>query len=66
MDRTLNNILYETSEYEDYEAFVKAKDRIIGKAHNNKGIGTLSEKTLHAVLKLYYEPDEDKHEVAME
>ena len=61
----MNNILYETSEYEDYEAFVKAKDRIIGKAHNNKGIGTLSEKTLHAVLKLYYEPDEDKHEVAM-
>ena len=51
MDRTLN-ILYETSEYEDYEAFVKAKDRIIGKAHNNKGIGTLSEKTLHAILKL--------------
>lgn len=65
MDRTLNNILYETSEYEDYEAFVNAKDKIIGRAHNNKGIGTLSEKTLHAVLKLYYEPDEDKHEVAM-
>lgn len=65
MDRTLNNILYETSEYEDYEAFANAKDKIIGKAHNNKGIGTLSEKTLHAVLKLYYEPDEDKHEVAM-
>lgn len=65
MDRTLNNILYETSEYEDYEAFVNAKDKIIGKAHNNKGIGTLSEKTLHAVLKLYYEPNEDKHEVAM-
>lgn len=65
MDRTLNNILYETSEYEDYKAFVNAKDKIIGKAHNNKGIGTLSEKTLHAVLKLYYEPDEDKHEVAM-
>lgn len=65
MDRTLNNILYETSEYEDYEAFVNAKDKIIGKAHNNKGIGILSEKTLHAVLKLYYEPDEDKHEVAM-
>ena len=65
MDRTLNNILYETSEYEDYEAFVNAKDKIIGKAHNNKGIGTLSEKTLHAVLKLYYEPDEDKREVAM-
>lgn len=27
------------------------------------GIGTLSEKTLHAVLKKYFEPDESKHEI---
>lgn len=27
------------------------------------GIGTLGEKTLHAVLKCYCEPDEEKHEV---
>lgn len=27
------------------------------------GIGTLGEKTLHAVLKHYYEPDETRHEV---
>ena len=32
----------------------------------DKGIGTLSEKTLHAVLKMYYEPDEDNHEVAID
>ena len=31
-----------------------------------RGIGTLSEKTLHAVLKMYYEPDEDNHEVAID
>lgn len=37
MDRTLNNILYETSEYEDYEAFVNAKDKIIGKHIITKG-----------------------------
>lgn len=33
---------------------------------NGWGIGTLSEKTLHAVLKRYYEPDEDYHEVPVE
>lgn len=53
-------------EYIDYNAFNEARERIIGKAHNDKGIGTLSEKTLHAVLKNYYEPDEDKHEVAID
>lgn len=26
----------------------------------------MSEKTLHAVLKNYYEPDENKHEVAID
>lgn len=52
--------------YIDYNAFNEARERIIGKAHNDKGIGTLSEKTLHAVLKNYYEPDEDKHEVAID
>lgn len=28
-----------------------------------KGIGTLGEKTLHSVLKYYYEPDQDRHEI---
>lgn len=31
--------------------------------NNGYGIGTLSEKTVHAVLKRYYEPDEDYHEI---
>lgn len=31
-----------------------------------KGIGTLGEKTLHAVLKYYYEPDEMYHEIRTE
>lgn len=48
------------------ELFMASKEKIIGKVHNNKGIGTLSEKTVHAVLKNYYEPDEDNHEVALE
>ena len=29
------------------------------------GIGTLGERTLHAALKLYYEPDTDLHEVGV-
>lgn len=55
----------ETIEYIDEAAFEAARQRIIGKKHDDKGIGTLSEKTLHAVLKAYYEPDEDNQEVAV-
>ena len=29
------------------------------------GIGTLNEKTLHAVLKLYYEPSQARHEIPL-
>ena len=38
----------EPVEYIDSQAFDVAKEKIIGKIHNDKGIGTLSEKTLHA------------------
>lgn len=47
------------------DGFEAAKEKIIGKSHNDKGIGTLSEKSVHAILKNYYEPDEDNHEVAL-
>jgi len=53
-------------EYIDNEAFESAKEKIVGKAHNDKGIGTLSEKTVHAIMKNYYEPNEDNHEVKIE
>lgn len=33
--------------------------------HISAGVGTLSEKYLHAFLKHYYEPDEDCHEVGI-
>lgn len=39
---------------------------MVGKNHELRGIGTLGEKTIHAILKLYYEPDEDYHEVALD
>jgi len=43
--------------------FMQACDKVINIEKVRSGIGTLSEKTLHAVLKLYFEPDEGKHEI---
>ena len=50
----------------DKEAFEAAKKKIIGVDRQRMGIGTLSEKTVHAILKNYYEPDEDKQEIPIE
>ena len=46
--------------------FEQAKARIIGVQRDRHGIGTLSEKTVHAILKLYYAPDTDMHEIPIE
>ncbi len=48
------------------QAFEEAKKKIIGIDRQRLGIGTLSEKTVHAILKNYYEPDEDKQEIPIE
>ncbi len=50
----------------DQERFEEAKKKIIGIDRQRLGIGTLSEKTVHAILKNYYEPDEDKQEIPIE
>ncbi len=50
----------------DREAFETAKKKIIGADRQRIGIGTLSEKTVHAILKNYYEPDEDRQEIPIE
>ena len=50
----------------DQMRFDAAKEKIIGKYRERIGIGTLSEKTVHAVLKHYYAPDEDMHEIPVE
>lgn len=50
----------------DEVRFDAAKEKIIGKNRERIGIGTLSEKTMHAVLKHYYAPDEDMHEIPIE
>jgi hypothetical protein len=49
----------------DRALFRQACDRIIAQDKETQragGIGTLGEKTLHAVLKNYYEPDRSRHE----
>ena len=46
----------------DYELFNEACRFVIDNDKLLKGIGTLSEKTVHAVLKYYYAPKEIYHE----
>lgn len=50
----------------DQNKFEQAKRKIIGIDRQRLGIGTLSEKTVHAIVKNYYEPDEDKQEIPIE
>lgn len=50
----------------DEARFETAKNRIIGLERQRQGIGTLSEKTVHAVLKNYYAPDTDTHEIPID
>lgn len=50
----------------DRKSFNQAAAKILSREHENHGIGTLGEKTLHAVVKNYVEPDEDFHEVPLE
>lgn len=51
---------------EENALFEQAKNKIIGIERQRHGIGTLSEKTVHAILKNYYAPDEDMHEIPIE
>lgn len=43
--------------------FSEARMRVLSETAREGGIGRLSEKALHRILKLYFEPDEDRHEV---
>ena len=45
------------------EAFEAAKAKVIGIDRQRLGIGTYGEKTVHAIFKHYYEPEERLHEV---
>jgi ribosomal protein S25 len=46
----------------DNQKFRKVCEQIIHAERNQNGIGTLGEKSLHAVLKHYYEPNTANHE----
>ncbi len=48
------------------DRFETAKNKIINIERQRFGIGTLSEKTLHAILKNYYEPDVDRQEIPID
>ena len=50
----------------DEKRFEAAREKVIGIKRERHGIGTLSEKTIHAVLKNYYAPDTDMHEIPIE
>ena len=51
---------------EQQNRFEKAKKKIIGIDRQRLGIGTYSEKTVHAIFKNFYEPDEDKQEIPID
>ena len=46
----------------DPERFLAVRDEVLSKERAKKGIGTLGEKSLHAILKAYYEPFDALHE----
>ena len=46
----------------DPEEFLRIRDEVLSREREQRGIGTLSEKSLHAVLKAYYEPLGALHE----
>lgn len=47
----------------DKTAFLAACQKVMDEGRTKQGIGTLGEKTLHAVLKHYFDPVEEHHEI---
>ena len=45
------------------ERFIAVCDQVVNSVASREGIGTLSEKTVHSVLKNYYEPDTNNQEI---
>lgn len=50
----------------DQQLFHMVCDEIIGQEQGQMGIGTLSEKTVHSVLKNYYETNDNNHEIKID
>lgn len=49
----------------DAERFCEIKNRIVEGNRQRSGIGTLQEKTIHAILKEYYAPDKSMVEISV-
>ena len=47
----------------DLLRFEAARARVLGEENKRGGIGTLAEKSMHGILKLYFEPDDRYHEI---
>ncbi len=43
----------------------EAREKVIGNLRERDKIGTLSEKSLHAILKYYFEPNGENHEIKL-
>lgn len=50
----------------DDKRFEEVRNKVIGAERERYGIGTLKEKTLHAILKDYYAPDKDMQEIPID
>lgn len=50
----------------DEQRFLDITDKIITSSRERYGIGLLAEKNVHAIVKEYYEPDEDHQEIPIE
>lgn len=50
----------------DHKLFEDCKHKVLLKQNEPHGFGTLKEKTLHSIMKLYYAPNEDFHEIPIE
>lgn len=46
----------------DKQLFQQARSKVLNSDKKQNGIGTLGEKTLHSILKNYFEPNEEKQE----
>lgn len=59
-------LIIEKISAESKARFEAARTKIVGIERERHGIGTLAEKTVHAILKNYYASNEDYHEVPIE
>jgi len=48
----------------DCVSFVRARAVVLGEGVSWSGVGALSEKCLHKILKIYFEPRIEMHEVS--